>query len=351
MEPTGAHAFDKLRGPASTDFISSTLSLNPAYNEYLKIHKVLVGPATATKLEHIYASLRDETLPRFLSVAGWAAAEAALAQPDKSATYRSGLLDETSKCWTTGLENQLQWEQSEQRSMTECSASYRYALDLAHLPLLQAMVSGNITDKVRQAVTLDVLNIAEANIIQLSLAKASGSDEAIGDHVGIGHECNALLAFHSLDSASLIAIPSSARADSGHHHPNQTHDLLVIQQKWGSIQDMTPIEVKSRVSQIDRHRYKALLVRGKMHLSVVGSYSPEHTLKAFSALFNGNQTRQEHFTTEYVRATMLDLYWNYKKGDMLSGFASDNSACRYRDASAVHAAYPEIAPNKINQTA
>lgn len=348
MEPNGVYAFDKLRGQASTEFLSSPIHLHQDYNDYLKMHKILVGTATAKKLETIHTNLQSETLPRYLSVAGWAAVEAALVQPDKSASYRNDLLEGSNRCWTQALENQLQWERSEHKQMTEYSASYRYALDLAHLPLIQAMVSGNITDETRRKVTLDVLNIAEANAVQLSLAKQSGDLEAVGDHVGVGHECNALLAFHFLDSPSLIALPSSARADSGHHHPHQTHDLLVIQQKWGHIRDMTPIEIKSKVSQTDRLRYKALLVRGKMHLALVGHYSPEYTLKAFSALFNDTQTKQEHATTEYVRKTMLDLYWNYKKGEMLAGFASDSSLCRYRDASAVHAAYPEVAPKNKN---
>ncbi len=350
MEPSGVYAFDKLRGPASTEFLSRSVTLHPDYNDYLKIHKVLVGPKTAKKLESIHNNLRDEPLPRYLSVAGWAAAEAALAQPEKSASYRNALLEETNACWTKALENQLQWGYSDHAQTTEHSSSYRYALDLAHLPLLQAIVSGNITSTIRHTVAIDVLNIAEANNIQLALAIKQGDYEAVGDHIGIGHECNGLLAFHSLDSASLIAIPSSARADSGHHHPNQTHDLVVIQQKWGTIEDMTPVEIKSTVSQHDRHRYKALLVRGKMHLAVPGKYTPDHTLKSFSALYSGDQTKQEKRITDYVRNTMLGLYWNYKKGDMLTDFASNTSTYRYRDASVVRAAYPEIAPDLIRQS-
>lgn len=346
MEIRGVSAYDKLRTVSKQDETELQLSFtpHPDYATYLKIHKVLVGPVTAQKLERVHQNLAHEELSRYLSVAGWAAAEAALAQPDKSARCRNTLLEQTNDCWTRALENQLAWNDRGNREIAEHSAAYRYALDLAHLPLLQAMVSGNITEAIRKSVALDVLNICEANIVQMNLALKAHDQAAVSDHVGFGHEGNGILAFHSLNSSSLIVIPSSARADSGHHHPNQTHDLLAIQQKWGHIIDMTPIEIKSQVSQRDRARYKALLVRGKMHLSIEGKYSPEHTLQAFSAFFNGTQTKDEKKITDHARRTILDLFWLYKKGNKLADFAGKDSACTYREASSVHKAYPEVAP-------
>lgn len=345
MDRMNGHVFDMLRSqpPDAPEYINQ-FSPHPDYNDYLKIHKVLVGEVTAKKLEVIHGNLKSEVLPRYLSVAGWAATEAALAQPGADASYRNNLLEEAQDCWQRALEHQLLWNEQGNSHLAEYSAPFRYALDLAHLPLLQAVVSGDVTKQVRRDVTRDVLNIAEANAVQLRLAMDAGNRTAISDHIGVGHECNAMLAFHSLDSSTLIVIPSSARADSGHHHPHQTHDLLAIQQKWGTIQDMTPIEIKASASQHDRQRYKALLVRGKMHLAVVGKYSPEHTLRAFSGFFNNSQTADEKLITDHTRQTVLDLYWLYKKGRKLQGFASDNSSCQYRDATTVHSAHPEIAP-------
>lgn len=338
--------FQALRTPTQLNHSApETFSPHPDYEAYLKIHKVLVGTATAQKLEKIHLSLRNEKLPRYLSAAGWAAAEAALVQPERSASYRNSLLEDANDCWLRALEQQLEWNIGDKPHLIEYSAPFHFALDIAHLPLLQAMVSGDVTGAVRQDVALDVLNIAEANTIQLQLATNEGIRAGISDHTGVGHECNALLAFHSLDSAGLFAIPSSARADSGHHHPYQTHDILVIQQNWGTIQEMTPVEIKSKASQRDRERYRALLVRGKMHLSITGKYSPDHTLRAFSAFFNDTQTPQDRKITDHARQTMLDLYWLYKKGGRLADFASNDSSCQYRDATSVHIAYPEVAPD------
>ena len=338
--------FDALRTTTS-DVTSDHLRFTPHsdYDSYLRIHKILVGKATAHKLETIYENLSREKAPRYLSAAGWAATEAALSQPNAPAKYRNGLLQKADVCWQQALQTQLDWNATEKEHLVEHSAPYHYALDLAHLPLIQAMVSGDITKAVRESVAVDVLNIAEANAIQMNLALRSGDRLAVSDHVGVGHECNALLAFHSLKSPSLFAIPSSARADSGHHHPHQTHDLLVVQQKWGTILEMTPAEIKAKTSQNDRRRYKALLVRGKMHLSVEGRHSPEHTLRAFSAFFNNRQTPTERMITDHARQTILDLYWLYKKGDRLRDFASNTSRCQYRDASTLQAQHPEIAPD------
>jgi len=337
--------FDALRTQIpETALGPRTFIPHPDYASYLKIHKVLVGEATAARLETIDENLSQEELPRYLSAAGWATLEAALSQPQRSAQYRNSLLEKTEEYWTRALENQLAWNTGERSHLTEACAAFRYALDLAHLPLMQAFVSGDITAGIRRSVAIDVLNIAEANAVQLQLATKENDISGMSDHIGVGYECNALLAFHSLDSPSLFAIPSSARADSGHHHPHQTHDLLVIQQKWGTIQEMTPAEIKSKTSQSDRKRYKALLVRGKMHLSVEGKHSPDHTLRAFSTFFNGNQSKSERKITDHARQTILDLYWLYKKGDRLRDFASNDSSCQYRDASLLQAKHPEIMP-------
>lgn len=338
-------AFDALRSPSRIDDQPLKFSPHPSYEDYLKIHKVLVGPKTALKLETIHHQLSDESMPQYLSVAGWAATEAALAQPNRSAAYRNHLLEAADDCWQRALEAQLSLNAGEAEHLHEINAAYYYALDLAHLPLLKALVSGDVTPTVRRQVTMDVLNIAEANAVQLQLAISDGDQSAISQHLGVGHECNALLAFHSLDSASLLAIPSSARADSGYHHRHQTHDLLIIQQRWGNIIDMTPAEVKASASNRDRERYKAMLVRGKMHLSIEGKYSPEHTLRAFSGLFAGQQTATEQMITDQVRQTVLDIYWLYKKGERLDEVASGRTSCHYRDSSLLRQAYPELAPS------
>ena len=317
---------------------------HPAYEEYLKIHKILVGPKTAQQLIGIYEQLRNSDMPRYKNVAGWAATEAALAMVKGSEHERLSLLDTAQLAWSEAIELQQSYNASDKEHLIDHAAPFRYALDIAHLPLLAGVITKDVADSIRQGVAHDVLNIAEANNVQLALAKQAGDTSAIAEHVGLAHEANALLGYHSLNSPSMFAIPSFARADSGHHYPEQTHDLIVIQQSWGVIEDITPVEIKATASSRDRGRYNALLMRGKMHLAIEGKFTPDHTLNAFGAYFRGDQSPSDKKITDHVRGTIMSMYWLYKQGPQLGALAASRSLSRYRDAKAVHGRYPEIAP-------
>src|SRR5207245_1409084 len=99
--------------------------------------------------------------------------------------------------------------------------------------------------------------------------------------------------FNMKQSPTWFAIPAMTRSDSGHHHRQQTHDLLVIRQRWGELQNITPVEIKSAANQRDLRRYKALLVRGKLHLSVDGLHKPEEMLDAITAVYEKRATRTQ----------------------------------------------------------
>jgi len=339
-------AYDILReGPTKIGPLN--FSPHPAYEQYLKIHKIQTGPKTSKTLEQIADQLAGEALPRYQSAAGWAALEAALGQPDSSIAHKNKLLTDAESYWVNAIETQLSCNASEKQYLIEHSAPFRYALDLAHLPLYQGIISGNVTENMRSAVISDTLAIAESNIVQMSLACKVGDQEAISDHSGFGYEANALLAFHSFNMPTFVATPGSARADSGHHHPKQTHDILVIQQKWGEIRSITPIEIKAAASQRDRKRYKALIMRGKMHLTKTnGSRStPEITLKAFSSFFSGQPTIQELEITNYAQQNAANLYWLYRKGNNDNDFTSRENSYMFKDKSNIYAKYPELKPN------
>src|SRR4051812_39503243 len=48
----------------------------PAFDRYLRMHKVLVGPASCDSLLDIFCELYPSNYPHHLSAAGWAAVEA-----------------------------------------------------------------------------------------------------------------------------------------------------------------------------------------------------------------------------------------------------------------------------------
>lgn len=315
---------------------------HPAYESYLRMHKVLVGSATADELLTIHEQLQGESMPRYLTVAGWSAAEAALVSDDMATARKLELIDAAVDCWERSVTIQLQYNQSDKQHLIEYAAPYRNALDVAIAPLLRGIVSGDVTAKTCQAVFADCLAIAEANEIQLGLAWADGNTEAAAEHVGLGYECNALLALNRLQSPTWFAIPALARADTGYHHNQQTHDLLVIRQKWGEIQSVVPVEVKSAASARDRERYQALLVRGKMHLSLDGYYQPGETLRAIGAAHRGDATAKERQTVDRVSARFMAMLQDYYAGSYLGVVATGRVVPLFRDNTQVVARHPGL---------
>lgn len=324
-----------------------TFSPNPAFNDYLKIHKVLVGPQTAQELILIADSLGKDMLPQYLVAAGSAYCEAALAQEQKDATYRMGLLDNAEEVWARALDVQLTHLDSS-RSMVECTDPYRTALDLARLPLLRGIIAGDVTQKTRDEVREETLAIAGANNVRTRLAIMEGDHETTASHIGLGHEANFLVAMDSLDSPTFVATSSFARSDSGHFHPHQTHDIMLFQQKWGDIIDIMPVEIKAKASRASRNRYNALLVRGKIHLTYnVGFHDPENVRRAFASYHLGVPNAKEIAVTRDIRTTLLEMIHLYKSGQTLGNVATGRSRLRFRDPAALHNSYPEIASDRL----
>ena len=61
---------------------------NDSYDEYLRIHKVVVGESGASRLQGLASELETEELPTYLEAAGWAYAEAGLASHQLSTVER-----------------------------------------------------------------------------------------------------------------------------------------------------------------------------------------------------------------------------------------------------------------------
>lgn len=326
--------------PPSFDALS--FSPHPSYEQYLKIHKVFVGPQTATLLETIHEHLSEETMPRYLAVAGWAAAEAALVQTDLSTHRRLALLDASVDCWERAARNQMLLNKGDKPYLVEHSAPFRFALDIATAPLLKGIVLGDVSDPIQESVFKDCLEIAQANSEAYYAAVQSGNHDAIADHVGFGYECNALLALNRLKIKSWFAVPALARSDSGHHHPEQSHDLSVIRQKWGDIKSVIPVEIKAAANARAKRRYKSLLVRGKMHLSEPGKYLHTETLDAITAVHKGEATKLQAKIADQASEKFIEMLRDYRSGQLLGSIATDRSVTTFRDNSLVIAKHPGL---------
>lgn len=318
---------------------------NQAYDAYFRMHKVFVGETSGKRLENIAEMLEDEWMPRYLNVAGWALAEAALVETSRPAVERVALLDEAVVLWQRALTSQEQIHSDpEHEWLREDSAPYRLALDIAYAPLMKALVVGDVTAGIREQVFADTLAIAQAASVQTHLAFQAGNKEAGGDLLGFGHECNALLTLLYMNDPRHIPIPSPARAGSGYDYPDQTHDIVVINQHWGNILKAVPVEIKAKPRRSDLERYMALIVRGKMHLAVPGKYTPDHTLHALTTVYEGTATVTETAMVEHIASTMHNLLKLYQRGKRVSLLS--RVATRFHDASKVREVYHELSPDR-----
>lgn len=318
---------------------------NPAYDEYFKIHKVFVGESGGIQLENIGERLKDEWLPRYLDAAGWAFAESALTQTSRPHIDRTHLLQEAAHCWEKALCSQQEFDDGEHREwLSDHVDSFRLALNLAYTPLMHSIVAGDVTEATRERTFADTLAIAQLSIVKGDLAAKEGNIGGIADHRGFQYECNALLSLLYLNNPNYVPLPSSARAGSGYDYRDQTHDISVVHQRWGKIHRITPIEIKSAASLRDKQRYKALIVRGKMHLSVEGKYDPRETLNAFAAVYEGEPTPDAIRIANHASSTTQDLLVLYQKGNEIESFKKIHSHTTFHDTTHVIKKYRELSP-------
>ena len=314
---------------------------HPAFNEYVQMPKVIVNADGAQKLIEIGDELTQETMPRFLDAAGWAYAEAGLAMNNDSAERRVLLVKEAERAWHRALVNDLDLGRRYHEKWTKNDdTSHRLALNLAFAPLIKSIIVGNVADSVRKSVMRDTAAIATDSSRVLTEAYAMGDKQTSGHHWGFLFEANALMTLLNMKSAQYVPLPSTARADTGYYHASQTHDISIINQHWGDIKKVIPVEIKSRSGRKDRERYEALLIRGKMHLSV-NDYDPRSTVRAFQGIVDGNATDKEIASIEVISSKLRNMLRLYQQGITPEGLAMD-SLTRFHDTKKVAEVYPEL---------
>lgn len=150
--------------------------------------------------------------------------------------------------------------------------------------------------KLRDKVLGDVLAIAELARVHMSFARQSGVTTGGAELVGFINECDLIIGFYLTDNPSYVPISSTARADSGYYSKNQTHDVSLIYQSYGTIRKIIPIEVKKRPESSNARRYDALLLHAAdMARTGDNPVDVERTLELFSAIFNGVADASERY--------------------------------------------------------
>ena len=304
---------------------------NPAYDQYMRMHKVLVGESGAGQLLTLADKLVQESLPKYLDAAGWAYMEAGLALHDQPTSQRIEMATLAEDCWQRSLLTSRHMVGDEVAEVLyEDADQFRTAINLAFSPILKSMMAGNVTESTRRRAFADTLAIAQTSNLQFRLAKEIGSTDAMTDYIGFMHECNVLLALLRLDNPSYVPCPSFDRSDSGLYNPNQSHDIIIFNQHWGKIKKVIPVEVKSKASKAHRDRYRALLVRGKMHMIIGSGCDPAETLQAFASIYDGSDKPADRRIVTYASDNIRELLRLYQKGQR-NGDIKTSSSTTFHD--------------------
>lgn len=317
---------------------------NSAYRAYHDMHKVYVGQKSAPKLIDLAENLKKEPLPEAKDSAAWAYAEASLVSADTDTDMRLSWVDEACEIWqeTMGIQDAIN-HSSDRLWMHEDSTTYRYATSIAFRPLIESFIRGNVTEEALERTFNDVLALGQHAGLQRHLAQEAGSIVVAKDLIGYEHEINAMLAILHMNDPRYICLPSSARAGSGLTHAEQTHDIVVINQHWGKLLDAAPVEIKAKPTTRDIRRYKALIVRGKMHLGSPGKYDPKYAREAFAATYEQTHTQEQAQMVSDVEATVKELLQLYRSGQK---DGASSSLTRYRDKSTLFKVRPEVSLNR-----
>lgn len=315
---------------------------HPVFHHYLKMHKVMLGVSGMRELVSIADQLSSEKFPRFIDAAASAYAEVGMLDTSLTAVERIKLINSAEREWQKAGMRWAYLDQNDSlRSLSDAAEPYRYATNLAFTPLMKSLVVGNVTESVMQNVLTDNIEIGRRASRALTDALEDHDIDAIGDFIGLLHETNALIAMLYLQDPRYIPMPSSARADTGYYHREQTHDISIINQHWGEIRKLIPVEVKSKASLRDRRRYNALIIRGKMHLTPNNIVDPRVTNDAYARVMEGSGSLEDHVVVEQLSTTVRELLRLYQKGIQPASIAI-RSLTKFHDNKEVVRYFPEL---------
>lgn len=288
---------------------------NDAYAHYLRMHKVLVNRSGSDLLRRIGSTLEEEDHPEYLESAGWAFAEAAIANSHESEMARLDLLQKADESWQRAIKMYDGLELTEHAERwRDDSKPFRLALNLAYTPIMRAIVCGDVTDETRRKVTNDTLAIAQLAELHRYLAENQENERACCELYGFMHECNIMIALLLLDNPAYVPIPSSSRADSGIYNPRQTHDISLINQSYGTIKKVIPIEAKKERRIYSVKRYDAMLITRSDLTANPDEGTIEDTLHMLAHIFERTaswEERQEFGQTRRTLRARLRKYQQY----------------------------------------
>ena len=318
---------------------------NEAYDEYQLLDKTIVDDIGVNRLKAIASELEEQELPTYLDAAGWAYAEAGIASQSLSTVERVELIGKAESIWARGLVNGLAiGEHFGGEHQYQENEGHRLALNLAFVPLMKSLAIGNVREETMAQTLRDVAEITRDSRESLALAVARGDESTALHHKGFLFEASALMALLYIGDPRYVPLPATARGDSGLYNPKQTHDILVINQHWGEIRKVIPVEVKSMASRSARKRYRALIVSGRLRLAVSDTTESSETAEAFYNVTKGSAATEELVAIEQLSTQLREMLRLYQRGVTAEGVAT-GGLTRFHDSKKAAMVYPELAKN------
>jgi hypothetical protein len=137
---------------------------------------------------------------------------------------------------------------------------------------------------------------------------------------GLGYELGKLMNITRLNCPSFFAIPASARADHGAFYREETHDVRLIRQSWGSIEQCIPYEVKPN-DGMTRDRYRSAFVRGRVELMMPSATQPLDLALYMEEEENGTISAEHYGELNEITSRVLRQAVDYTNNLSLGGTA------------------------------
>ena len=315
----------------------------PAFNEYMQMDKALAGTSDVDQLLRIGGELEKEELPTYLDAAGWAFAESGLVSESLTTVERVDTISRAESMWARGIVNGMAiGEWFGERQQYEENEGHRLALNMAFVPLMKSIAVGNVREEVLAQTLRDVAEIAHDSRQSLARAEEREDEVSARYHKGFLFEASALMALLYIGDPRYVPMPSSARVDSGYYNAKQTHDVTVINQHWGEIRKVVPVEVKSMASRRARKRYRALIVSGRLRLTVGDTTESSETAEAFYEMVHGDASTEQIAAIEQLSTQLREMLRLYQRGVSAEGVAI-GGLTRFHDSKEAAQVYPELA--------
>jgi hypothetical protein len=294
-------------------------------DRYFSMPKHFVGPETADELFSIYERLVNDPMPgaSYFLIGGSAAAESGLVGTHLSNEERHRRIQCAHRAWEYAQELSIRnrYEKYESGEWTKSKLmmfSDRVEAQLIYTNLFHDLVNGNVRPETIASTHVRLVRLGIKNLQMHQEAVQLGDAGAESGRRGLAGEIATPASITRLQSPSFFAIPGVIRSDDGTYHRQDTHDVLLVQQKWGIIRSAVPIEVKatgrgniSRMRKNRSTRYQSAMVKGTIHLKMPSAQTPLHLAVYLGKELRGDATKQEIMELNDVTNMILDEARDY----------------------------------------